>query len=320
MKLINFTILFLFVLLTTPLMAQKGGSISAGVTPGLSYMLAQNTYFLAENSKELDYKPKFSYHVFVQGGYNFKEQHGIVAFANFCQEGQKYKDEFKWKKYPALIGMHEKNVDFKYMGFGVLYRFAPLLAGQKAHIRVKDDQFHFRMKLLVGFETDFLINAQMKYKITNASGNTTNMGYPIDPSIGGFPAYTPNQSNNYKEYFKMIQGVGVIKFGFDYIFNNNMYMGFALETKIGLNDINASNFKVHPDYKKSKNYFLGLNVEIGYNFQKAKMQANKDKKNASKVAAPKPAKVKPPGIDMNKKVDQVDKATKKRLGVKNKYE
>lgn len=75
--------------------AQKGGSLSVGVTPGLSYMLAQNTYYLAENSKELDYKPKFSYHVFMQGGYNFKEQHGFVVYANYCQEGQRYKDEFK---------------------------------------------------------------------------------------------------------------------------------------------------------------------------------------------------------------------------------
>lgn len=320
MKLRIFTIIFFSIFLTSQLMAQKGGSLSVGATPGLSYMLAQNTYYLAENSKELDYKPKFSYHVFIQGGYNFKEQHGIVAFANFCQEGQRYKDEFKWKKYPALIGTHEKNVDFKYMGFGVLYRFAPLLPGQKEHIRVKSDDFHFRMKLLVGFETDFLINAQMKYTITPTNGTATVVGYPIDPSIGGYPGYTPNQSDNYKEYFKKIQGVGVLKYGFDYIFNNNMYMGFALETKFGFNDINAPAYKVHPKYKKSKNYFLGLNVEIGYNFQKAKMKANAEKKKAAKTTETKPAKVKPPGIDKNKRVDQVDKATKKRLGVKNKYE
>lgn len=308
MKLIKFTLIFLSIFTASALYAQKGGSISIGATPGLSYMLAQNTYFLAENSKELNYKPKFSYHVFVQGGYNFKEQHGIVAFANFCDEGQNYKDEFKWKKYPALIGTHQKTVDFKYMGFGVLYRFAPLLRGQKDHILVKDDNFHWRMKLLVGFETDFLLSAQMTYKITPPNGNTTTFGYPIDPSIGGYSAYWPNQSSDYKSYFKTVQGVGVLRYGFDYIFNNNMFLGVALETKFGLNDINASPYKAHPDYKKSKNYFFGLNVELGYDFKKNKTKKPEKKKEA------KPPKVKTPGVDLNKRVDEVDKATKKKYG------
>jgi hypothetical protein len=306
MKLRNFTFIFLSFFIFTVSRAQKGGMISAGVTPGLSYMLAQNTYYLAENSKELDYRPKFSYHVFIQGAYNFKEQHGVVAFANFCDEGQKYKDEFKWKKYPALIGTHEKSVDFKYMGFGVLYRFAPLLAGQKQHIRT--EEFHWRMKLLVGFEADFLLNAQMKYVITPVGGNPTTVGYPIDPSIGGYPAYSPNGSDNYKAYFKGVQGVGVLRFGFDYIFNNNMFLGFAFEGKAGLNDINAKAFRAHPDYKKSKNYFFGLNVELGYSFQKDK------RKEKTKKEEPKPEKVKTPGGDVNKRVDKVDKATRKRLG------
>ena len=306
MKLRNFTFIFLSFFIFTVSRAQKGGMISAGVTPGLSYMLAQNTYFLAENSKELDYRPKFSYHVFIQGAYNFKEQHGVVAFANFCDEGQKYKDEFKWKKYPALIGTHEKSVDFKYMGFGVLYRFAPLLSGQKQHIRT--EEFHWRMKLLVGFEADFLLNAQMKYVITPVGGNPTTVGYPIDPSIGGYPTYSPNGSNNYKAYFKGVQGVGVLRFGFDYIFNNNMFLGFAFEGKAGLNDINAKAYRVHPDYKKSKNYFFGLNVELGYSFQKDK------RKEKIKKEVEKPEKVKTPGGDLNKRVDKVDKATRKRLG------
>ncbi len=311
MKLTKFTFIFLSIFTVTGVYAQKGGSISIGATPGLSYMLAQNTYFLAENSKELDYKPKFSYHVFIQGAYNFKEQHGVVAFANFCDEGQKYQDDFKWKKYPSLIGTHNKTVDFKYMGFGVLYRFAPLLRGQKDHVLVKDENFHWRMKLLVGFETDFLLSAQMTYKITPVGGVATPVAYPIDPTIGGYPAYAPNYSDNYKSYFKTIQGVGVIRYGFDYIFNNNMFLGIAIETKFGLNDLNAAAYKSHPDYKKSKNYFFGLNVELGYVFKKDAAK-KKESKKADKVEAPKPPKVKTLGIDMNKRVDEVDKATKKR--------
>ena len=107
-----------------------------------------------------------------------------------------------------------------------------------------------------------------------------NYGYPIGASIPnapgpispatsyGYPAYSPNQSDNYKSFFKTVQGVGVIRYGFDYIFNNNMFLGIAIETKFGLNDINANTYKAHPDYKKSKNYFFGLNVELGYVFKK----------------------------------------------------
>ena len=324
MKLTKFTFIFLSIFTVTAVYAQKGGSISVGATPGLSYMLAQNTYFLAGNSKELDYKPKFSYHVFIEGAYNFKEQHGLVAFANFCEEGQKYKDDFKYRIYPALIGTHSKTVDFKYMGFGVLYRFAPLLRGQKDHVLVKDENFHWRMKLLVGFETDFLLAAKINYTVDlNNTGNIQNYGYPIGASIPnapgpispatsyGYPAYSPNQSDNYKSFFKTVQGVGVIRYGFDYIFNNNMFLGIAIETKFGLNDINANTYKAHPDYKKSKNYFFGLNVELGYAFKKDAAK-KKESKKADKVEAPKPPKVKTPGIDMNKRVDEVDKATKKR--------
>ena len=99
MKLRHLFFIGLVILSTNFALAQKGGIISVGATPGLSYMLAQNTYFLNENAKELDYKPKFSYHVFVEGGYNFKEQHGVLGFVSYCVEGQKYKDDFKWKQY-----------------------------------------------------------------------------------------------------------------------------------------------------------------------------------------------------------------------------
>lgn len=303
-----FTICLFVLMASATSFAQKGGSISVGVTPGLSYMLAQNTYYLAENSKELDYKAKFSYHVFLQGGYNFKDQHGIVTYANYCHEGQNYQDQFNWKKYPALIGIHQKSVNFDYMGFGVLYRFAPLLAGQKQQIRT--DNPKWRMKLLVGFEADFLLKAQMTYKIRPVGGQTTTVGYPIDPAIGGFPAYTPNPTNDYKSYFQTLQGVGVIKYGFDYVSAKNVYVGLALELKAGLNDINAKAYREHPDYKKSKNYFFGLNVEVGYVFKKD------DKKEKVKKTEIPVAKTKTQGVDLNRKVDNVDKQTKKRLGVK----
>jgi len=302
----------LLVLLSTMFVhAQKGGNFSVGGSLGLSYMLAQNTYYLNGNAKELDYKPKFSYHAFLQGGYNPHEEHGIFAYLNYCAEGQKYKDEFQWKLYPQLRGVHEKYVDFKYMGLGVLYRFTPLLSGQKQQIRT--DVYHWRMKLLVGFELDFLLNAQMKYYITNPGGTRTQMPYPIDPSIGGYPGYTPNSSTNYTSYFQRMQGVGVIRFGFDYVFDKNVYIGVAFEAKAGLNDINAKAYRVHPDYKKSKNYFFGLNLEVGYTMNKNKKKdektstANKKKKTSSWHG-------KSNQTDRNNEVDEVDKKTRKRLG------
>jgi GH25 family lysozyme M1 (1,4-beta-N-acetylmuramidase) len=42
------------------------------------------------------------------------------------------------------------------------------------------------------------------------------------------------------------------------------------------------------------------------------MKAAAEKKKAAKAEELKPAKVKTPGIDLNKRVDEVDKATKKK--------
>lgn len=316
MKLRQIFFIGLIILSTSVAFAQKGGIISVGATPGLSYMLAQNTYYLNENAKELDYKPKFSYHVFVEGGYNFKEQHGVLATVSFCQEGQKYKDDFKWKLYPALIGTHTKNVDFKYMGFGLLYRYSPTLPGQREHILTGD--YHWRMKVVAGFEVDVLMKAGMTYKIDkDNSGNIVNYGYPIPAAYGGYGAYEPNPTSDYKSYFKPIQGVGVIRYGFDYVFSNNMFIGVAFETKIGLNDINAKAYRDHPKYNASRNYFFGLNLEVGYAMNKYKSLINPNGKYNKKKDDPK-VKMKHQGGDKNKEVDTVDKETKKRIkkGVK----
>ncbi|MBP6659499.1 MAG: hypothetical protein KA174_02400 [Chitinophagales bacterium] len=311
MKLRHLFFIGLVILSTNFVFAQKGGIISVGATPGLSYMLAQNTYFLNENAKELDYKPKFSYHIFVEGGYNFKEQHGLLGFASYCVEGQKYKDDFKWKQYPALIGTHTKNVDFKYMGFGALYRYSPTLPGQREHIRTGD--YHWRMKVVVGFEVDVLLKASMDYKIDlNNSGNIVNYGYPIPPALGGYGQYEPNTSTDYKSYFKPVQGVGVIRYGFDYVFKNNMFFGVAFEVKVGMNDINAKAYREHPKYKASRNYFFGLNLQVGYTMNKNKSLINPNGTYNKKKDEPK-VKVKHQGGDRNKEVDTVDRKTKKRI-------
>ena len=275
MKLRHLFFIGLVILSTNLIFAQKGGIISVGATPGLSYMLSQNTYYLQGNAKELDYKPKFSYHVFVEGGYNFKEQHGVLGFASYCVEGQKYQDKFAWKLYPATIGTHYKTVDFKYMGFGVLYRYSPTLPGQREHIRTGD--YHWRMKVVAGFEVDVLLKANMSYLVDkNDAGQLYNYGYPLSQIYGGYGAYEPNPTTDYRSYFKPIQGVGVIRYGFDYVFKNNMFFGVAFEVKVGLNDINAKAYREHPKYKASRNYFFGLNLEVGYVMNKYKKVINPD--------------------------------------------
>jgi hypothetical protein len=104
MKKVYWLLVAIVVGVTIPARAQKGVMIGANGTIGLSYMLAQNTYFLADNSKELDYKAKFSYNAGMLVGYNFKESHGFQFFGGYCNEGQNYEDEFKWKLWPELIG------------------------------------------------------------------------------------------------------------------------------------------------------------------------------------------------------------------------
>jgi hypothetical protein len=210
-------------------------------------------------------------------------------------------------------GTHVKKVNFNFVNFGILYRWSPILPGQKEKNpegNYGDGRYKIRMKLLAGVETDFLLKATMSYQIAHKAGTkngTTEMvGYPIDPAIGGYPGYTPNTSDDYKSYFKSMQAAMVFKWGFDYISKPNVYLGIALQGKFGLNDINASPYKVHPDYKKSKNYFVGLNVELGYIFQKGlKKGDSADKK--------KPEELKDDLVDVNKQVDKLDRETRKKI-------
>jgi hypothetical protein len=103
----------------------------------------------------------------------------------------------------------------------------------------------------------------------------------------------------------------VLKYGFDIVFKPNVYLGLALEAKAGLNDINAAPYRVHPDYKKSKNYFFGLNLEVGYIFQKGmKKEGEKKDKKADRN--------KDDLDDVNRVVDKLDRETKRKIR-KSKY-
>lgn len=302
----------LVVVLSIQGFAQKGFQIAANVSPGLSYMLAQNTYFLGAQSKELDYKAKFSYNAGLLFGYNFKEKHGMQLFAGYCQEGQRYEDDFKWR-LNGLNGTHKKEVNFSFLNLGVMYKFSPILKGQvqkNPYGNYGDDRYKIRMKLAAGIETDIMLSSDMSYEVLKDDGSTIDAFalYPHIPiELGGYGPYADatQADGNYDKYFKQFQACLAFKYGFDYIFKNNMYLGLAMHVKTGLNDINASDYKIHPDYKKSKNYFLGLNVELGYIHQK-----NDDKKSTSKTQYP---KYNPNSKDKDKnyKVDQVDKKTKK---------
>lgn len=312
---------------TTFIYAQKGFQVGANFTPGLSYMLAQNNYYLApgtgggNSSKELDYKPKFSYNANVFFGYNFKDKHGIRVHGGYCVEGQKYEDIFKWPAY-GLQGRHTKEVNFQFVNAAVFYRFSPILKGQREKNpdgNYGNGRYKIRMKMMAGIETDFLVNASMKYKIERVSKdeltNENWNGYydptaapdfsqypfiapgsplglpgaypPVEPyGNGGYaPYYALGKPAKQKDYFVPLQATLAVNYGFDYILKNNMYFGLGLDFKIGLNDINAKAYRTHPEYKKSKNYFFGLKAEIGYNIMK-----DGDKKKTP--SAPKEEKVK----------------------------
>ncbi|MCB9034182.1 MAG: outer membrane beta-barrel protein [Chitinophagales bacterium] len=301
----------LVMVMVIPSFAQKGFQIAANVSPGLSYMLAQNTYYLGAQSKELDYKAKFSFNAGLLFGYNFVEKHGVQLFAGYCKEGQRYEDNFKWR-LNDLNGTHQKEVDFSFLNLGVMYRFSPILKGQaqkNPNGNYGDGRYKIRMKLEAGVETDIMLSADMSYKVTKDDGSTIDAFalYPHIPiQYGGYGPYADATlaDGDYEKYFRKFQACLAFKYGFDYIFKNNMYFGLGLHVKAGLNDINASDYKSHPDYKKSKNYFLGLNFEIGYMHQK-----NDDKKSASKTQYPKYKQK--TERDKNYKVDTLDKKTKK---------
>ena len=309
--------------------AQKGFQIGGNFTSGLSYMLAQNSYLLApgvqsgniNSSKELDYKPKFSFNSGLFFGYNFAEKHGIRIQAGYSVEGQKYQDIFKWPIY-GLQGRHTKEVNFQFVNTNISYRFSPILKGQKEknpNGNYSSGQYKIRMRMMVGLEIDALVNANMKYKVERLTeqelrdqswqgwydpnpapdfseypyikpGNPKGLP-PAYPAVapygnGGYaPYYAMGKPKSQKDYFVPIQSALTLNYGFDYILKNNMYFGLGLDFKIGLNDINAKTYRIHPEYKKSKNYFFGLKAEIGYNILK-------DENKIPKVKAPSTSKMK----------------------------
>jgi hypothetical protein len=321
----KFTLIIVIFIFSTTAFAQKGFQVGGNFTPGLSYMLAQNHYYLAPDlrpgitdpSKELDYKPKFSYNANVFFGYNFKESHGLRLHTGYCAEGQKYEDIFKWAAY-GLQGRHTKEVNFKFVNAALFYRFSPILKGQKEknpNGNYGDGRYKIRMKMMFGIETDILVKAEMKYKIDRISKeelgleNTTvyidnspapnfsqypyilpgsPLGLPANYTAvapfgnGGYaPYYALGKPDNQKAYFIPVQATLAFNYGFDYILKNNLYFGLGLDFKFGLNDINDKAYRIHPDYKKSKNYFFGLKAEIGYNIMK-KDDASKTSKSSDK--------------------------------------
>jgi hypothetical protein len=307
--------------------AQKGFQVGGNFTPGLSYMLAQNHYYLAPNdrandpSKELDYKAKFSFNANVFFGYNISEKHGLRLHAGYNQEGQKYEDIFKWLIF-GLQGRHTKEVNFEFANTALLYRFSPVLKGQKEknpNGNYPNGQYKIRMRILVGVETDILVNAGMTYKIERVSKEEmvreNYLGvvditpapdftqYPfITPVNGGYETYYDmGKPASQKTYFVPVQAALLFNYGFDYIFKSNVYFGLGLDFKIGLNDINAKAYRVHPEYHKSKNYFFGLKVELGYNILK-----NNKKTPKTPTAAPPKTKVSGAETESSESKDSVE--------------
>lgn len=323
MKLRNFTLIFLFILFSNTVLAQNKGfifGVSGAVGP--SYMFKQNTYYLLTNNKELDYKFHVGYNGRAFFGYNINNDHGVLLEFAYMKEGQRYKDLFRGK---PLEGTHEKAVDFNLFGGAVVYKFTPLLPGQKTNRT--PDQIKARLNVQVGFEVDYLIKAKMDYKIDGNNlnafkiGDTTYVfGYPPGTvtlvSNGAslqYPLsyYGPPATNDYRSFFIKTQFSLLLRAGVDINLNKKktLLLNTGIETKIGLNDINAKEYRKHPSYHSSRNMLFALRVGLSYIIQKKEAENKTDKKKTTK-----PAKVKTPGGDKNKRVDKVDKATRKRLG------
>jgi len=321
MKLKNLIIIFSIIFVSQTIFAQnKGFIIGASGSVGPSYMFKQNTYYLLSNNKELAYKFNVGYNARAFFGYNINNTHGVLAEFAYMREGQRYKDEFKGR---PLEGIHEKKVDFKLIGGAVLYKFTPLLAGQKTQRTA--DQIKARLNLQIGFEVDYLLRANLDYKVNGSNfnsfkvGDTTYaIGYPpgtvtlfIDGQTINYPLsyYSPPKADDYTSFYIRTQFSLLMRVGVDINLNKKktLLLNTGIETKIGLNDINAKEYRLHPSYHSSRNILFALRVGMSYIIQKP----DPEKKKAAKA---KPAKVKTPGVDLNKRVDKVDKATRKRLG------
>ena len=87
----NLTFLALALFLSSSLFAQKGLEITAGFTPGISFIL--NDEDLAEG-QALNIQPTFAFQTGLTLGYNFSERIGLATGIGLASLGQSYTTDY----------------------------------------------------------------------------------------------------------------------------------------------------------------------------------------------------------------------------------
>lgn len=87
----NLTFLVIALFMSSNIFAQKGLEITAGFTPGVSFILNDEDF--AEGPK-LDIQPTFSYQAGLTLGYNFSEKIGLATGIGLASLGQNYTTSF----------------------------------------------------------------------------------------------------------------------------------------------------------------------------------------------------------------------------------
>lgn len=87
----NLTFLALALFLSSNLFAQKGLEITAGFTPGLSFILNDEDF---AEGQELNIQPTFAFQTGLTVGYNFSERIGLATGIGFASLGQNYTTDY----------------------------------------------------------------------------------------------------------------------------------------------------------------------------------------------------------------------------------
>lgn len=235
--------------------AQSGWNIQAGGGGGVSVIAAQNDF--GNDFYELDYKTSLGYTANIGAGYNFKRNIGLFLEGGITNVNQDYKGKFS----PGLgfvgKGEHTKDVSLMYYNIGIHSKFT---------ISFVDD-YVYDSKLqgfaMVGFQANMLGKASLTYML---DGNEEPYPSKIRPYVDENYPYSP--VTNDKDLFTKATMSFSMQLGLDWFIADKIALSPSIIGQASLFDINNKNFRNETNYKKSRYFFGGLHLGIGYYFNR----------------------------------------------------
>ena len=238
--------------------AQQGFFIGLDGQGHGSFILNQNSFGY---NYEPDYKFTIGFGTALKLGYMINEMSGLQFELGYNKMGQNYSDNFTYRPQGAtsnVTSQFDKNIDLSYITFGVMYRLT--LAKKDFFNNYQKVRFTF----VGGLQMGVLSFADFKV----AYGGVEQFNYPIAGILAGTNlvdyAYEAKPADD-KDFFNKVDVGLVVQPGVDFYATERLFITLALRAYLGILDINADEYTLHPNYAASRNFNMGLRVGIGYN-------------------------------------------------------